>query len=436
MPTPEAIEAQMLSVFASEAVRQRALMPRVEVMCAEILAERADHRSWRTVTARRLRAILEHARATVPRYRGIGGARLEGFPTVTKENVRDAFVDYVSDDIAQIPARRVRTSGTSGVPGIFLHDDALDVAGFAAARLEKANRLLGTPSRILRPFQTWPLSFHVLEAPAISDNGLAVFGASREPRVLEPALHAARVYSPTILHGHPSQLADLAVVCESSGVRFSSCRVVYTYGERLSPGTRTHLENAFGSPVIDAYGLREFGEVAGECRPGVLRVLREKAIVEILDENDEPVRHGVEGEITVTGLRNVALPLIRYRTGDRGRLVGDPDGMFQELELTTGRMLATINVGGSAIELTKLVHALRGQSLKRYQVVRTGDSSLEFRVTAGMDPLPRAAIEAELATQLGSTITFAVREVTEDDYILSSERKLSDYVDSRVEVER
>lgn len=431
MPTPEAIEARMLAMFASEAARQRLLLPRITAMQAHVAEQRNQVLSWRAATAESLQAILEHATTTVPRYRGLASRKLADFPTIAKEDVRDSFVDHVSDDIARIPARRVHTSGTSGVPGVFLHDDAIDVVNFAVARVQKEHHLEGAPTRVLRPFQTWPLAFRVIDAPAIGDGGIGVFGASRDASILNPALHAAQQFRPTVLHGHPSQLLDLAVASETAAVTFGDCRVAYTYGERLDPRTRAHLEGVFGCPTVDGYGLREFGEIAEERKPGVFQVSREKAIVEVLDEDGAPTPHGDEGEIVITGLHNSALPLIRYRTGDRGRLTGDQDGAFQHLELTVGRMLATLDIAGTVIELTKLVHALRGQHLRRYQIVRLADDALEFRVTPGAGCLPREAIEAELAVKLGPTTEFTVREVAGDDYVLSQERKLSDYVDLR-----
>ena len=71
-------------------------------------------------------------------------------------------------------------------------------------------------------------------------------------------------------------------------------------------------------PVFDRYGSREIGDMAGECGHGTgLHILPWCCYIEVLDDVDLPVGPGVEGDIVVTGLTNRAMPLIRYRIGDR-----------------------------------------------------------------------------------------------------------------------
>src|SRR5262249_4194907 len=46
--------------------------------------------------------------------------------------------------------------------------------------------------------------------------------------------------------------------------------------------------------------------------------ISEFGLLEVLDDDGEPAPPGVEGELVWTGLVNDAMPLIRYRIGDRG----------------------------------------------------------------------------------------------------------------------
>lgn len=50
-----------------------------------------------------------------------------------------------------------------------------------------------------------------------------------------------------------------------------------------------------------------------------MHLVPEYGFLEILDENDEPVGDDEEGYFVWTGFLNDAMPLIRYRIGDRGR---------------------------------------------------------------------------------------------------------------------
>lgn len=91
--------------------------------------------------------------------------------------------------------------------------------------------------------------------------------------------------------------------------------------EPSSDAVRTRIAERFGIWPRDNYGLGEFygPGVAGECEVGGgLHVLSDAFIVEVLDpETSEPTPEGEMGELVLTGLHKEAIPLFRYRTGDR-----------------------------------------------------------------------------------------------------------------------
>jgi phenylacetate-CoA ligase len=97
------------------------------------------------------------------------------------------------------------------------------------------------------------------------------------------------------------------------------------WGERL----RSDIEGALGLRAVSFYGLSEMcgPGVAAEClavRDG-LHVQEDHFLVEVVDPRDgRPLPPGSEGELVFTTLTKEALPLIRYRTGDIGRLALDP----------------------------------------------------------------------------------------------------------------
>ena len=73
---------------------------------------------------------------------------------------------------------------------------------------------------------------------------------------------------------------------------------------------------------------------------GHLHCMEENAVIEILDEQGDPLPDGEEGEIVVTSLSNFAMPLIRYKIGDRGCFLKEAcscDDPGKVLKLTTGR---------------------------------------------------------------------------------------------------
>jgi phenylacetate-CoA ligase len=80
---------------------------------------------------------------------------------------------------------------------------------------------------------------------------------------------------------------------------------------------RRALEAAFECPVYERYATMETGLVAHECSEGrALHVPAEGNVVEVVRPDGSPAAPGEIGDVLVTGLRNDAMPLIRYRIGD------------------------------------------------------------------------------------------------------------------------
>ncbi len=88
------------------------------------------------------------------------------------------------------------------------------------------------------------------------------------------------------------------------------------------PFLKKELDERFSLHVIEHYGLSESGlGGAVECGDKSGMHIRENdLLIEITDEKGNWVRDGQEGEIVLTTLCHEAMPLIRYRTGDKGKI--------------------------------------------------------------------------------------------------------------------
>lgn len=101
----------------------------------------------------------------------------------------------------------------------------------------------------------------------------------------------------------------------------SSVRVCIVTSEMLLPEDRLLLSNSFGIPIINEYGVSEAGGIiAFEDNQFNWVLSKETQFIEIVDENNKILPIGSEGEILITDLFNKAMPFIRYKTGDIGRL--------------------------------------------------------------------------------------------------------------------
>ena len=169
----------------------------------------------------------------------------------------------------------------------------------------------------------------ILDAIPIAAEGEALLeraGRLRRLSVFRPPAELATLlagYRPSAIYALPSALLEVARAMEQGAPRVRAQRI-FTSGELLSGGTRQALIAAFGAELFDVYGTSETKEIAWECRAGSRHINADVVHVEILDERGAVVPPGTEGEIVVTLLVNRAMPLVRYRTGDRGALLGIP----------------------------------------------------------------------------------------------------------------
>ncbi|MEM6910043.1 MAG: phenylacetate--CoA ligase family protein [Verrucomicrobiota bacterium] len=78
-----------------------------------------------------------------------------------------------------------------------------------------------------------------------------------------------------------------------------------------------------GAAVFDHHGMTEVGPVTYQDagHPHHLCLIESAYFAEVIDPKDEmPVEEGAVGELVLTPLRRVGMPLLRYRTGDLVRL--------------------------------------------------------------------------------------------------------------------
>ena len=125
----------------------------------------------------------------------------------------------------------------------------------------------------------------------------------------------------TAIAGTPSYLFHIADTCDERGIdirKDTKLRLAIAGGEPWSESMRKKLQDRTGIRVHNCYGASEFyGPMFLECKEQCgVHVWADFALIEILDDNDNPVPDGQKGNVVVTMLKKEAFPLIRYRIGD------------------------------------------------------------------------------------------------------------------------
>ena len=138
----------------------------------------------------------------------------------------------------------------------------------------------------------------------------------------------------TALFGTLSFPAYLAARAREEGLDPAAMglRHIVTAGE---PGAgvaavRGEIEGAWGATVADTFGMSDvWSTMGGACREavGLHLTVEDHAVLELIDpDSGAPIEleDGASGELVWTHLRREASPLLRYRSGDLGRVWTGP----------------------------------------------------------------------------------------------------------------
>ncbi len=177
--------------------------------------------------------------------------------------------------------------------------------------------------------------------------GLARLGAEGivHGPVIDPAvtLRAIRGHAVHCLVGIPVQVLALARHPEGAVLGPGTLRSVLLSTDYVPRSIVTAIETAWGCQVFQHYGMTEMGFGGGvECAARQGYHLREAdLLLEVIDPiSGRPASHGRNGEVVVTTLARRAMPLIRYRTGDRAAWIDEPcpcGTMLRRLAWVQGR---------------------------------------------------------------------------------------------------
>lgn len=133
------------------------------------------------------------------------------------------------------------------------------------------------------------------------------------------------------LAGVPTSL--LALLPELAAAEAGSIKLRrFLYGgEAMFPDQITALHRVLPACEVQSVGIAgvDYGELGWSeagSELGVHRVYDDSTVLEILDENGDPIEQpGISGELILSNFRRRLMPVIRYPVGDRGVWI-DPPG--------------------------------------------------------------------------------------------------------------
>lgn len=256
---------------------------------------------------------------------------LQLLPVTTKEDLQKH-----NDDFLCVPANEIidyaTTSGTLGEPVTFgLTDKDLDrlayneAISFDCAGIKKGD-IVQLMTTIDRRFMAGLAYFLGLRKMKV---GVIRVGAG----IPELQWDSILKYKPTYLITVPSFLLKLIEYAEIHNIDYNNSGIkgAVCIGESLR--NQDFSMNTLSKKIMDKWNIKLFSTYAStemstaftECEHSIGGHHHpELIIVEVLDDNNQPVKDGESGELTFTTLGIEAMPLVRFKTGDIVQLHNEP----------------------------------------------------------------------------------------------------------------
>lgn len=385
---------------------------------------------------RKLKALVAYCWAGVPFYRtwwGEAGLQsdedirtLEDYarlPALTKPVIRAHAEALVAPQLRDALYWKT-TGGSTGEPlrfGYTRESYERRVAvmlrgyGFAGARHgERTAFLWGAPVAAPAGFALWK---DRLYHAAFNRRMFNAFDMS-EARIAD-YVAAINRFRPDTVVGYVGPLDALAAWAEAHGRALHRPKRVLGAAEALHPHQRERIGRAFGAPVFDTYGCREFMLIAAECEAhDGLHINADHLLLEF---GATPTGGGSDSgpaDLIVTDLYNFGMPLMRYVNGDLGtrgasscrcgrglpKLVKVDGRRLDALRMPDGRLLPGEYVVYVFLPFT---------GIRQYQVVQREPDALLVRLVPDhdFDPSVHARIEQGLRLLIGEHVRIAFEHV-------------------------
>jgi phenylacetate-CoA ligase len=375
---------------------------------------------------------------------------LTALPVTTKEDLQKNNEAFLCVDREKI-IEYTTTSGTLGSP-VFIALTENDLQRLAYNEYNSFITADGSASDIYQLMLTLDRQFMA---------GIAYYSGIRKmgggiirvgPGV--PALQwdAIQRQRPTVIVAVPSFILKLIQYAKEHGidVNATSVRKAVCIGENIrNPDLSL---NILGRKITESWDIRLYSTYAStemqtaftECKAGSGgHLLPELLIVELLDENNRPVKANIPGEVTITTLSVEGMPLLRYKTGDVCMYFDEPCSCGRNtlrLSPLIGRKKQMIKFKGTTIYPSTLFELLNEiNEVKEYVVeARTNEVGLDevllylyvSNVNAETDYRIRSYIQAKL--RVSPFVKYVSAEAIKEMQFTEAGRKVIKFIDKRI----
>lgn len=337
---------------------------------------------------RKMKDLLIHAYEHVPYYKNIFNEygfnpysfkhlnEIEVLPLLNKSIIQERLPELIADNISPRKIIKRSTGGTSGNQLSFYDEKNTESKEWPFVESIWGRVGYNAKSRVAalrndsikgsKPYMhSWKQRRLILDNFHTNDKNIkAMLDKLCEDKI-------------EYIHTYPSAILSLCEYIRRTEYQMTYApKAVLATSENIYPGQKELVERTLNCRLFTFYGHTERSCIAGWCEHSDLyHINSEYGYTELIDENNRIITDAsIEGEIVCTGFNNMAMPFIRYQTGDYSSYAYNdcPCGRnYKLLNSIEGRWLQEMIVckDESKVSITALnMHSDIFKNVKQYQL--------------------------------------------------------------------
>jgi len=311
---------------------------------------------------------------------------LRKLPVITKTEIRKNQVKFLNEKLNPEKCFHSFSSGSTGQPFASHFDRRCWMRKKYLSKLRARFSCGMQPGDRVAIFESEPAEnlkhlngFHPLRDILLNVRYFSIFDN------IENLVKYLTEFKPQNAYGPQNFFFHFAREIKRNGQTFSFLKRLYTSSEYGQSHAAQFIKNVLQVEIYDIYGSTEFKEVSWECEQHQGYHINEDEIACEILNGDSPALPGEIGDIVLTDLRNHAMPLIRYRIHDRGRLLSGNcrcGRTFSLMQPVAGRASEYIRLpGGEKISPYRFTTAIeKFKGLLQYQLIQQSETDIVIKV--------------------------------------------------------
>lgn len=265
-------------------------------------------------------------------------------PVMEKQMIREYADEIVSDEYDKDNLGSITTGGSTGKPlklykSKHVHYEVLGWRALGWWGVSPSDNEAIMHRRVPTSFKQkflnrllwWPTKRAYLSATAITDDDIARF------------LKDVKRNRIKWMVGYCASIEYVADYVLRNNIQVEGIKLIWSTSSPLTKIVRQKIERAFHCKVMDQYGCCEMGNIAiQKPNENYLTINADYVHVDIVAGGDKLVTEAKEyGDVLITDLNTKEFPLIKYRLGDKSRIVkmmNESEDGFPKLEFVQGRI--------------------------------------------------------------------------------------------------